>query len=94
MAITGFGASDALGLSDAFVDESVMYETPGQPSKHGTQVQPLRSPGGYRHFSIEILREIACCCHRHHWYSYEELKSVFRELAMAAYRDTGERGFR
>jgi hypothetical protein len=25
-----------------------------------------------------------------HWYSYEELKSAFRELATADYRDTGE----
>jgi hypothetical protein len=28
----------------------------------GTVVQPLRSPGGYRYFTIEMLREVACCC--------------------------------
>jgi hypothetical protein len=29
-----------------------------------TQVQPLRSPGGYRYFSIEMLTDIATCCYR------------------------------
>jgi hypothetical protein len=56
----------------------------------GAVVQPLRSPGGYRYFSIQMLKDIAACCYRHHWYSFEELKPVFRELVMAAYRDTGE----
>jgi hypothetical protein len=39
---------------------------------------------------MEMLREMACCCYRHHWYSHEQLRSVFRELAIAAHRDTGE----
>jgi hypothetical protein len=56
----------------------------------GTIVQPLRSPGGYRYFSIEMIRDIATSCYRHHWFSFDEVKSVFRELVMAAYRDTGE----
>ena len=57
-------------------------------------VQPLRSPGGYRYFSIEMLKDIAMCCYRYHWHSNEELKSVFHALAMAAYHDTGECGIR
>jgi DNA-binding transcriptional MerR regulator len=56
----------------------------------GTVVQPLRSPGGYRYFSIEMLRDIAACCYRHHWFSFDEVKSVFRELAMTTYGDTGD----
>jgi hypothetical protein len=55
----------------------------------GTVVEPLRSPGGYRYFSVEMLKDIAKCCYRHRWYSFEELKSVFRELVMAAHVDTG-----
>jgi hypothetical protein len=39
-----------------------------------------------------MLKEIATCCYRHHWYSFGELKSVFRELAIAVYGDTGEYG--
>jgi hypothetical protein len=56
----------------------------------GTTVQPLRSPGGYRYFSVEMLQDIAKCCYRHRWYRFEELKSVIRELAMAAHCDTGD----
>jgi hypothetical protein len=56
----------------------------------GAVVEALRSPGGYRYFSIEMLKDIATCCYRHRWYSFEELKSVFGELAIAAHRDTGE----
>ena len=56
----------------------------------GTVLVPLRSDGGYRYFSIEMLKEIATCCYRKNWYSFGELKSVFRKLAMAVYGDTGE----
>jgi hypothetical protein len=55
----------------------------------GTVVEPLRSPGGYRYFSVEMLHDIAKYCYRHRWYSFEDLKSVFRELVMAAHVDTG-----
>lgn len=56
----------------------------------GTTVQPLRTAGGYRRFTLAMLQDIATCSYRHHWFSMEKLKSTFRELAMAAYRATGE----
>ena len=56
----------------------------------GTTVQPLRTPGGYRRFTTAMLRDIATSSYRQHWFSMEKLKSTFRELAVAAYRDTGE----
>jgi hypothetical protein len=56
----------------------------------GTTLEPLRSPGGYRFFTIEMVKDVATCCYRHHWFSFNELKSVFRELAMAVDSDTGE----
>ena len=56
----------------------------------GTVVRPLRTPGGYRRFTLAMLKDIAICCRKHHWFSMDELKSTFRELAVAAYRDTGE----
>lgn len=56
----------------------------------GTVVQPLRTPGGYRYFTVEMLRDIALCSYRHHWFSMDKLKLIFRELAMATDRDTGE----
>ena len=56
----------------------------------GTEVQPLRSPGGYRYFTIDMLRDIAACCYRNGWYSFERLKSVFRELVRDAHWESGE----
>ena len=57
-------------------------------------MQPLRTPGGYRRFTMEALKEIALSCYRHGWFSMSKLRSVFRELAIAAHRDTGECGIR
>ena len=81
-------AAALLGRSFSWLDQRVRNGEFTLPD--GTVVQPLRSPGGYRYFTMEMLREIACCCYRHHWYSHEQLRSVFRELAIAAYGDTGE----
>jgi hypothetical protein len=56
----------------------------------GTVVQPLRTPGGYRRFTTEMLKEMAFNSYRNHWFSMDKLKSTLYELAKAAYRDTGE----
>ena len=37
-----------------------------------------------------MLEDIAMSSYRHGWFSMDKLKFAFRELAMAAYRDTGE----
>ena len=52
----------------------------------GTVVEPLRSPGGYRYFTFQMVIEIAACCYRRRWYSFDQLNSVFHELAVGAYR--------
>ena len=80
-------AAALLGRSFSWLDQRVRNGDFVLPD--GTVVQPLRTAGGYRYFSIEMLKEIATCCYRHHWYSFGELKSVFRELVIAAYGDTG-----
>src|ERR1700742_3439584 len=56
----------------------------------GTVVQPLRTPGGYRRFTLAILEDIALSSYRNHWFSMGHLKSTYRELLIAAHRDTGE----
>jgi hypothetical protein len=56
----------------------------------GTTVQPLRTPGGYRRFTLAMLRDIATCSYRNSWFTMDALKLVLRELAMAAYYVTGE----
>jgi hypothetical protein len=81
-------AAALLGRSYSWLDQRLRRGEFVRPD--GSVVLPVRSPGGYRYFSIEMLREIACCCYRHHWFSFDELKSVFHALAVAAYGNTGE----
>ena len=56
----------------------------------GTQVTPLRTAGGYRRFTLAMLRDIAVSSVNQGWFSLEELKFTLRELLMAAHRETGE----
>jgi hypothetical protein len=56
----------------------------------GSVLEPLRADSGYRYFTIEMLQDIAACCYRRRWYSFEELKSIWLKLAMDAHRDTGD----
>jgi hypothetical protein len=60
----------------------------------GTIVQPLRTAGGYRRFTTEMLKDIATSSYRQHWFSMEEVKLTFFELAMAAATPTGRPGHR
>jgi hypothetical protein len=45
---------------------------------------------GDRRFTRETLRDIALSSHRSGWFSMKTVRSAFRELAMAADRETGE----
>jgi hypothetical protein len=81
-------AAALLGRSYSWLDQRLRK---GQfVLRDGTVVRPLRTAGGYRRFTTAMLREIALSSYRQHWFSMDELKSTFLELAMAAYRDTGE----
>jgi hypothetical protein len=81
-------AAALLGRSHSWLDQRVRK---GQFSlRDGTVVQPLRTDGGYRYFTVEMLKDIAACCYRHRWFSTEKLRSVFREILIAACRDAGE----
>ena len=46
----------------------------------GTTVQPLRTQGGYRRFTLAMIEDIALSSYRHHWFSMNKLKSTYREL--------------
>ena len=56
----------------------------------GTKVEPRRTAGGYQRFTLAMLEDIALSSYRHHWFSMNKLKSTYRELLVAAYRETGE----
>ena len=81
-------ASALLGRSYSWLDQRLRKGQFVLPD--GTVVRPLRTAGGYRRFTTEMLKDIAICSRNHHWFSWEKLQSTLRELAVAAYRDTGD----
>jgi hypothetical protein len=81
-------AAALLGRSYSWLDQRVRNDDFVLPD--GTPVRPLRTPGGYRRFTTEMLKEMAFCSYRHHWFKMDKLKATLYELAKAAYLDTGE----
>jgi hypothetical protein len=81
-------AAAHLGRSYSWLDQRVRKEQFVLPD--GTVVQPLRTSGGYRRFTLAMLEDIALSSYRQHWFSMEKLKSTYRELLVAAYREIGE----
>ena len=81
-------AAVLLGRSYSWLDQRLRAGEFTLPD--GTTVQPLRTPGGYRRFTTEMLKDIATSSYRQHWFSMGHLKSTYRELLIAAHRDTGE----
>ncbi|MDT5367717.1 MAG: hypothetical protein QOD48_2356 [Gaiellaceae bacterium] len=81
-------AATLLGRSYSWLDQRLRRGQFVLPD--GTVVRPLRTPGGYRRFTTEILKDIATCSYRHGWFSMKKVRFTFCELAMAAYHETGE----
>jgi len=88
---TSYSAREAavlLGRSYSWLDQRVRNDEFVLPD--GTVVQPFRTPGGYRRFTLVMLEEIALSSYRNHWFSMGHLKSIYREVLVAAHRETGE----
>jgi hypothetical protein len=81
-------AAALLGRSFSWLDQRVRKSQFALVD--GTVVRPLRTPGGYRRFTLAMLEDIALSSYRNHWFSMGHLKSTYRELLTAAHRDTGE----
>jgi hypothetical protein len=81
-------ASALLGRSHSWLDQGVRKDRFVLPD--GTVVRPLRTPGGYRRFTLAMLEDIALSSYRHGWFSMEKLAFTYRELLMAAHRATGQ----
>ena len=75
-------AAALLGRSYSWLDQRLRKGQFVLPD--GTVVQPLRTAGGYRRFTTAMLRDIATSSYRQHWFSMENVKLTFFELAMAA----------
>jgi hypothetical protein len=80
-------AADLLGRSFSWLDQRV--RNGDFVLADGAVVQPLRTPGGYRRFTLEMLKGIVISSYNHGWFSMNKLRSTFNGLAMAAYGDTG-----
>jgi len=79
----------ALGRSYSWLDQKLRRDQFIRPD--GTTVQPFRTQGGYRRFTLAMLEDIALSSYRHHWFSMNKLKSTYRELLIAAHRETASR---
>lgn len=55
----------------------------------GRTVKPMRTSGGYRRFSLAMVRDIAVCSTNAGFFSLEELKFTLRKLLVAAQQQTG-----
>jgi hypothetical protein len=81
-------AAALLGRSFSWLDQRVRKEDFVRPD--GSMVLPLRTSGGYRRFTLTMLKDIAECSYRHHWFSMDKLRSTYRQILIAAHRDNGE----
>jgi hypothetical protein len=81
-------AAALLGRSYSWLDQRVRKDQ--FVLVDGTTVQPLRTPGGYRRFTLPMLEDIALSSYRHGWFSMDKLKFIYRELLIAAHRAIGE----
>jgi hypothetical protein len=74
-------ASRLLGRSYSWLDQRLRA---GEFTlRDGTTVQPLRTPGGYRRFSLPMLEDIAVSGYRSGWFSMDELEFAIGELLTA-----------
>ncbi len=81
-------AAAMLGRSYSWLDQRLRA---GQFIRtDGTTVRPIRTAGGYRRFTLAMLRHIAVICTNQGWFSVDELKFILRELLIAAHQQTGE----
>jgi hypothetical protein len=78
-------AAALLGRSFSWIDQRVREGEFVRPD--GSAVVPLRTPGGYRRFTLTMLKDIATSCYLHGWFSGDKLTSVYREILIVAARD-------
>jgi hypothetical protein len=81
-------AAAMLGRSYSWLDQRLRAAQFILPD--GTTVQPLRTPGGYRRFTLQMLRDIIVVSTRQGWFSVEETRNALRAVITASYCETGK----
>ena len=80
-------AAAMLGRSYSWLDQRLRAAQFVLPD--GTTVQPSRTPGGYRRFTLQTLRDIIVASTRQGWFSVEDTRFALRAVITASYRETG-----
>ena len=81
-------ASAMLGRSYSWLDQRLRAGQFVLPD--GSTVQPLRTPGGYRRFTLPMLRDIIAASAHHGWFSVEDIRFGLAAVISASYRETGK----
>jgi hypothetical protein len=68
-----------LGRSVSWLDQRVRNDD--FVLRDGTTVQPSRTPGGYRRFTLAMLKDVALSSYHQGWFSMDELKSTHPRAA-------------
>ena len=72
-----------LGRSYSWIDQRLRAGEFIDPD--GEILQPLRTPGNYRMFDVELVKELAFCCYREGWFTMSTLRDSLYRLCVAAY---------
>jgi hypothetical protein len=81
-------SAEMLGRSYSWLDQRLragQFVLPG-----GATVEPLRTPGGYRRFTLRMLRDIIVASASQGWFSVEDTRCALRAVIAASYRETGK----
>jgi hypothetical protein len=78
-------AAALLGSSHSWLDQRVRSDR--LVLLDGSTVQPLRTPGGYRRFTLPMLEDIVISGTYNGWLAAEIFRSAYRELLIAAQRE-------
>lgn len=79
-------ASAMLGRSYGWLDQNLRS---GQFTRSdGSPVRPQRTPGGYRRFTLEMLRDIVKASAQRGWFSTDEIRSALYKVIAARHAET------
>ena len=82
-------AAELLRRSYSWLDQGLRKNKFVLPD--GRKVEPRRTAGGYRRFSLEMLEEILICSYHHGWLSLVDVTIQLSGIGLLkdSYRDTG-----
>ena len=81
-------SAEMLGRSPSWLDQRLRAGQFVLPD--GSVVAPLRTPGGYRRFTLQMLRDIIVASTYQGWFSTEDTRFALHAVIAANYRETGK----